>query len=153
MIDADSLGELLDNGRASDLVVEWLRQGLVLAIESGDSLERCLGLPEIGGRSWRDYFRHRRAKDLLREAASMIPAGDSWTKAALLSREIIAFRRYRWPRLQGLAEPPETLPDLEKVLFQIFKAKSGHPPESANRIFELLIDKVGHSSRVPDTAK
>lgn len=140
MIDVDSLGDLLDSGRASDPVVEWLRQGLALAIETGDPLERCLGLPEVGGRSWRDYFRHRRAQGILREAAALVPVGDNWTKAAMLSREITSFRRYRWPKLEGLSEPPVTLTDLERCLFWLFRAKNGRPPESASRIFELLND-------------
>jgi hypothetical protein len=138
MLGVDDLAALIDGGPVTPEAEDWLREGLRRAVEDGTQLERALDLPSIGGRSWRDALRHRRAKDLLREAASMIPAGDSWTKAVMLSQETIVFRRYRWPRLQGLAESPESLTDLEKLLFQLFRAKNGHPPESATRIFELL---------------
>lgn len=140
MLGVDDLAALIDGSPITPEIADWLREGLRSAIETGQPLERALDLPSIGGRSWRDALRHRRAREILRQAAELVLARDQWSAAMSLRGEIVSFRRYRWPKLSALNEPPETLNDLERCLFRLFRVKNGRVPESLTQIHALLDD-------------
>jgi hypothetical protein len=137
-IDADDLAALLNGEPPSFDVEGWVVTGLRRSIESGESLERTLGLTDLPGRGWRDLIRQHRTKALMLEAAAMLPTPTTWAAAKLLRDEIRDFRRYRWSRLRDLAVPPSTLSDLEQTLFWLFKTRSGDVTEKLTTIHRIL---------------
>ncbi|MGX2031920.1 MULTISPECIES: hypothetical protein [Methylocaldum] len=138
MLGVDDLAALIDGEPITPEVANWLREGLRSAIETGQPLERALRLTELPGRSWRDAVRQRKAKLLVRLAADLIPAPTPWSRAESLFKEIAAFKRYRWSRLQGLDTPPDTLDGIEQHLFGLFRLKNGEVNYSVGAIYAIL---------------
>jgi len=149
VIGVDDLLALVEGQPLNDRTQAWLREGLQRSIATGAPLERALGLTTLPGRSWRDAVRQRKAKSLVWQAADLIPARDAWSRAKLLSAEIASFRRYRWSRLLGLDAPPTALSDLECILLDLFGMTGGRPPESPQRLYELLTAATDRSESTP----
>ncbi len=138
VIAVDDLAALIDGEPITPELADWIRRGLRDAIETGQPLERALRLTELPGRSWRDAVRQRKAKLLVRQAADLIPAPTPWSRAESLLKEIAAFRRYRWSRLQGLDTPPDTLDGIERHLFGLFQLRNGEVSYSVGAIYTIL---------------
>ena len=123
----------------------WLSAAFREYVEAGLPIDHALGLNHVHSRGARHAVNHRRMTRQLRAAADLTCGETHWTKASLLSAEIKAFARSKWPRWAGTGVP-EARSDMEKTLFLVFRAAHGNPQQSPERIYSIICDDTQRRS-------
>ena len=111
----------------------WLRDGLDLFVDGGESLESCLDVRQVS----EQIFEIRRNRHL-RRAAAVLPKMSQWRKAVILAEEVSRFEAIIWPSWRLMPGPPEIASKLRRHLFLARRQKA--IPTSPRQLHRILTE-------------